>query len=203
MRGLPSLLVYRRALPGRQRVEMTFITATTMPLLVALAEIGEQDGVMLPATAASLIGAGVLSVLVYPSSRSRCTGRRRSRPPTPGSPRRRRLLAAARHRRIPARTAMTARTGDRTKLRVASHHPPSSENRPADDPAHDHGDHRPCRHRWYAEGAAAPEEDLPAAACLPRHTHEPRGSELVHRHADGETLTVDEVGDGRYCRVSA
>jgi len=66
VRGLPSLLVYRRALPRRQRVEMTFILATTMPLLVALAEIGQQDGVMLPATAASLIGAGVLSVLVYP-----------------------------------------------------------------------------------------------------------------------------------------
>jgi Kef-type K+ transport system membrane component KefB len=66
VRGLPSLLVYRRVLPLQQRLEMTFITATTMPLLVALAEIGEHDGVMLPATAAALIGAGVLSVLVYP-----------------------------------------------------------------------------------------------------------------------------------------
>ncbi|HET6189841.1 MAG TPA: hypothetical protein VFE59_22960 [Trebonia sp.] len=34
--------------------------------MIALAAIGEQDGVMLPATAASLIGAGVLSVLVFP-----------------------------------------------------------------------------------------------------------------------------------------
>ena len=66
VRGLPSLLVYRRALPARQRVEMTFITATTLPLLIALADIGQQDGVMLPATAAALVGAGVLSVLVYP-----------------------------------------------------------------------------------------------------------------------------------------
>lgn len=66
VRGLPSLLVYRRVLPVRQRLEMTFITATTMPLLVALAEIGERDGVMLPATAAAMIGAGVLSVVVYP-----------------------------------------------------------------------------------------------------------------------------------------
>ncbi len=66
VRGLPSLLVYRRALPARQRVEMTFITATTLPLLIALAEIGQQDGIMLPATAAALVGAGVLSVLVYP-----------------------------------------------------------------------------------------------------------------------------------------
>ena len=43
-----------------------FITATTMPLLIALAEIGQRDGVMLPATSAALIGAGVLSVLIYP-----------------------------------------------------------------------------------------------------------------------------------------
>ena len=66
VRGLPSLLVYRRALPARQRVEMTFITATTLPLLIALAEIGQEDGVMLPATEAALVGAGVLSVLVFP-----------------------------------------------------------------------------------------------------------------------------------------
>jgi Kef-type K+ transport system membrane component KefB len=66
VRGLPSLLVYRHDLEPRQRVEMTFITATSLPLLIALAEIGEQDGVMLPATAAALVGAGVLSVLIYP-----------------------------------------------------------------------------------------------------------------------------------------
>jgi len=67
IRGLPSLLVYRRVLPLRQRAEMTFITATAMPLLVALAEIGLRDGKMLPSNAAALVGAGVLSVLVYPA----------------------------------------------------------------------------------------------------------------------------------------
>jgi Kef-type K+ transport system membrane component KefB len=66
VRGLPSLLIYRHDLSARERVEMTFITATSLPLLIALAEIGEQDGVMLPATAAALVGAGVLSVLIYP-----------------------------------------------------------------------------------------------------------------------------------------
>jgi Kef-type K+ transport system membrane component KefB len=66
VRGLPSLLVYRHALAVRQRVEMTFVTATSLPLLIALADIGQQDGVMLPATTAALTGAGVLSVLVYP-----------------------------------------------------------------------------------------------------------------------------------------
>jgi Kef-type K+ transport system membrane component KefB len=66
VRGLPSLLVYRRVLSVRQRLQMTFITATTMPLLIALAEIGQRDGVMLPATSAALVGAGVLSVLIFP-----------------------------------------------------------------------------------------------------------------------------------------
>jgi Kef-type K+ transport system membrane component KefB len=67
VRGLPSLVVYRHTLSRRQRIEMTFITATTMPLLIALAEIGLSDGVMIPANAAALVGAGVLSVLVYPA----------------------------------------------------------------------------------------------------------------------------------------
>jgi Kef-type K+ transport system membrane component KefB len=80
VRGLPSLLVYRRALGVRQRVEMTFITATTLPLLIALVEIGQRDGVMLPANAAALVGAGVLSVLVYPLI---AVGLHRSAPLTP------------------------------------------------------------------------------------------------------------------------
>jgi Kef-type K+ transport system membrane component KefB len=80
VRGLPALLVYRRALAVRQRLEMTFITATTLPLLIALAEIGQRDGVMLPATAAALVGAGVLSVLVYPLI---AVGLHRSAPLTP------------------------------------------------------------------------------------------------------------------------
>ena len=67
IRGLPSLLIYRRVLPLRQRVEMTFITATALPLLIALAEIGLQDGKMLPSNAAAMVGAGVVSVLVFPA----------------------------------------------------------------------------------------------------------------------------------------
>jgi Kef-type K+ transport system membrane component KefB len=67
VRGLPSLLIYGGVLPLRERVEMTFITATTMPLLIALAAIGLSDGVMLPSNAAALVGAGVVSVLVFPA----------------------------------------------------------------------------------------------------------------------------------------
>lgn len=54
-------------LPFRQRLEITFITATTLPLLIALAEIGLRDGVMLPSNAAALVGAGVVSVVLFPA----------------------------------------------------------------------------------------------------------------------------------------
>src|SRR6476660_4957210 len=67
VRGLPALLVYRRALSMTQRLQMMFITATSLPLLVALAEIGLRNGTMLPENASALVGAGVLSVIVYPA----------------------------------------------------------------------------------------------------------------------------------------
>jgi Kef-type K+ transport system membrane component KefB len=67
VRGVPALLVYRRALPPFQRQQMVFITATTLPLLVALTQIGVENGTMLRENAAALVGAGVLSVLVFPA----------------------------------------------------------------------------------------------------------------------------------------
>jgi Kef-type K+ transport system membrane component KefB len=66
VRGLPALLFYRRDLPTRERVQMMLLTATALPLLVALGEIGLESGTMLPANAAALVGAGVLSVIVFP-----------------------------------------------------------------------------------------------------------------------------------------
>jgi Kef-type K+ transport system membrane component KefB len=67
VRGLPTLLVYRSALPFPRRLELVFVVSTALPLLVALSEIGLETGEMLPANAAALVGAGVLSVLVYPA----------------------------------------------------------------------------------------------------------------------------------------
>jgi hypothetical protein len=43
------------------------LTATALPLLVALAEIGLASRTMLPENAAALVGAGVLSVIVFPA----------------------------------------------------------------------------------------------------------------------------------------
>jgi Kef-type K+ transport system membrane component KefB len=67
VRGLPALLFYRRDLPMRGRVQMMLLTATALPLLVALAHIGLESGTMLSENAAALVGAGVLSVIVFPA----------------------------------------------------------------------------------------------------------------------------------------
>jgi Kef-type K+ transport system membrane component KefB len=66
VRGVPALYLYRRDLPMVRRVQTMLLTATALPLLVALAEIGLRNGTMLRENAAALVGAGVLSVLVFP-----------------------------------------------------------------------------------------------------------------------------------------
>jgi Kef-type K+ transport system membrane component KefB len=85
VRGVPALLVYRRALPRVERVELMLGTAVALPLLVALAEIGLRNGTMLPENAASLVGAGALSVLIFPVLMVGIE-RRRSRAPEAAGP---------------------------------------------------------------------------------------------------------------------
>ncbi|MBB3083881.1 Kef-type K+ transport system membrane component KefB [Geodermatophilus sabuli] len=67
VRGAPALLVYRGVLTWRQRSQTALVTATALPVLVALAEIGVRNGTMLRENAAALVGAGVLTVLVFPA----------------------------------------------------------------------------------------------------------------------------------------
>jgi Kef-type K+ transport system membrane component KefB len=66
VRGVPTLFVYRKDLSRLRRSQLMLISATALPLLVALAEIGVQNGSMLAENGAALVGAGVLSVAVFP-----------------------------------------------------------------------------------------------------------------------------------------
>jgi Kef-type K+ transport system membrane component KefB len=68
VRGLPSLVIYRNRLSVVERAQMTLLTATALPLLVALAAIGLDSKEMLPENAAALVGAGVLSVMFFPAT---------------------------------------------------------------------------------------------------------------------------------------
>lgn len=75
VRGLPAMFLYRRDLNLNQRLQMTLLTATALPLLVALSEIGLRTGHMLPENAAALVGAGVLSMMLFPGIAVALNGR--------------------------------------------------------------------------------------------------------------------------------
>src|SRR6516165_5776364 len=65
VRGLPALLV-RGELDIRSRIALGLLSATQLPLVVAIAEIGVKSGRLKQETAASLVGAGMASVLLFP-----------------------------------------------------------------------------------------------------------------------------------------
>jgi hypothetical protein len=65
VRGLPVLL-YRKVLPVGSRLPFALLSAAALPLVVVITDIGVQTKRMLPATAAALVTAGLISVLVYP-----------------------------------------------------------------------------------------------------------------------------------------
>jgi Kef-type K+ transport system membrane component KefB len=67
VRGGPALLIYRGVLSRRRRTQTALVSATALPVLVALTEIGLRSGTMLPENAAALVGAGVLTVLLLPA----------------------------------------------------------------------------------------------------------------------------------------
>src|SRR5262249_15250910 len=66
VRGLPALWIGRGDLDIRSRLALGFLSATELPLVVAIAGIGVRSGRMMPETAASLVGAGMASVLLFP-----------------------------------------------------------------------------------------------------------------------------------------
>jgi Kef-type K+ transport system membrane component KefB len=67
VRGVPAWLLYRQALPQRNdRTALAFLSATGLPLIVAITTLGLEQQQMRPETAAALVGAGMLSVFIFP-----------------------------------------------------------------------------------------------------------------------------------------
>jgi Kef-type K+ transport system membrane component KefB len=66
VRGTPAMLLYRKVLKPRQRVALAFYSATELPLVVAITTIATETGHMKTSTAAGLVGAAMLSTLVFP-----------------------------------------------------------------------------------------------------------------------------------------
>jgi Kef-type K+ transport system membrane component KefB len=66
VRGTPALVLYRGILDRRARLALAFFTSTQLPLVLAITALAQDSGDMRSSTAAALIGAAVLSTLVYP-----------------------------------------------------------------------------------------------------------------------------------------
>jgi Kef-type K+ transport system membrane component KefB len=66
VRGGPAMLLYRSALALRDRVALAVFSATELPLVVAITTIAVDQGHMRSSTAAELVGAAILSTLIFP-----------------------------------------------------------------------------------------------------------------------------------------
>jgi Kef-type K+ transport system membrane component KefB len=66
IRGAPALLLYRTVLDRRERLALACFSATQLPLVLAITTLARETGNMHASTAAALVGAAVLSTLVYP-----------------------------------------------------------------------------------------------------------------------------------------
>jgi len=67
VRGVPQFFLYRRAIPqAKTRAGYSLYVATALPIIVAVTSVELGAGVMSSGVAAALVGAGALSVLVFP-----------------------------------------------------------------------------------------------------------------------------------------
>jgi Kef-type K+ transport system membrane component KefB len=66
VRGAPALLLYGRQLDRSDRFALALFSATELPLVVAITTIAIEEGHMRAATAASLVGAAILSTSIFP-----------------------------------------------------------------------------------------------------------------------------------------
>jgi Kef-type K+ transport system membrane component KefB len=66
VRGTPAMLLYRGLFATRDRLALAIYSATELPLVVAITTIAVQEGHMRSSTSASLVGAAIVSALVFP-----------------------------------------------------------------------------------------------------------------------------------------
>jgi Kef-type K+ transport system membrane component KefB len=66
VRGAPALLLYRDELNARDRRALALFSSTQLPLVLAITTLATDSGHMRSSTAAALVGAAVLSTLLFP-----------------------------------------------------------------------------------------------------------------------------------------
>jgi Kef-type K+ transport system membrane component KefB len=83
VRGAPALLLYRHVLDRQRRIALALFSSTQLPLVLAITTLAQDGGHMRSSTAAALVGAAVLSTLVYPIAGLRLLGDRPVEAPAP------------------------------------------------------------------------------------------------------------------------
>ncbi|WP_441246468.1 cation:proton antiporter [Kitasatospora sp. McL0602] len=87
VRGLPIALFAPSGLKPREKGALALYGATALPLVVVITTIEVDDGHLPSSTAAALVGAGMLSVLLFPLLAQRLRGGAPTAPPDPDRPR--------------------------------------------------------------------------------------------------------------------
>lgn len=78
VRGGPTYVALGDALPGRDRLGASVYSSAALPLVVVITTLGVSEGELTAATAAAFVGAGMLSVLLFPLAADRIRGTSRS-----------------------------------------------------------------------------------------------------------------------------
>jgi Kef-type K+ transport system membrane component KefB len=78
-RGLPTAFAYRN-LPRPQPRALALLAATALPLVVAITDDGVDSGVIQATTASALVGAAMMSVLLFPMLATRMLARSQPAP---------------------------------------------------------------------------------------------------------------------------
>jgi Kef-type K+ transport system membrane component KefB len=74
VRGIPVVL-YKKELKPEERLPFAFYSATGLPLIVIISEIGVSSGLMPQDRAAILVSAAMISVLLFPVLAVKCRGK--------------------------------------------------------------------------------------------------------------------------------
>jgi len=66
VRGTPAMVLYHRRLDTRSRRALALLSSTQLPLVLAITALATAGGRMSPSIAADLVGAALLSTLIFP-----------------------------------------------------------------------------------------------------------------------------------------
>jgi Kef-type K+ transport system membrane component KefB len=66
VRGLPVMFIYRKILSKADKTSLAIFSATQLPLVIVITNLAVERGAMRPNNAADLVGAAIISVILFP-----------------------------------------------------------------------------------------------------------------------------------------